>query len=616
MKDNFRSRQRIIQFVFLLSGLVLAIKALHLQLLDTSFKNKANTTAISKNIQYPSRGLIYDRNNELLINNNAMYDLKVTYNLVDPQMDTTKFCQLLGIDKTTFKENLNKNFRSARYSKNKPFVFLKKIPANVFARFQENLHQFPGFFPQLRNVRGYPYQYGAHVLGYMNEVNPKQLKANKAIYSPGDYIGATGLELAYEKELRGKKGIRFVLKDNIGREVGPYRDGSQDTAAVSGKDLITSLDIHLQAYGEQLMANKTGSIVAIEPSSGEILAMVSTPTYDPNTMIINRNRGETLKQLLDDPLQPFFDRTVMAKYPPGSIFKTVVGLIAMEQGVLFPNTGITCNGAYFYKNTRRGCHGHSHPYNIAIALQHSCNTYFFNTIRRIVDKNGYNDPYSGLDEYNSYLYQFGLGKPLGIDYPNEEGGNVPTSAYYNKIYPKKDGSWRSPTIISIGIGQGEMQLTTVQMANLAAIMANRGYFYTPHLVKGFKNDNTPIPEKFRTKNTVDIDPRFFPHVVDGMARVVNGGTASIAQIKDIQVCGKTGTSQNPHGDDHSVFFAFAPMDNPKIAIAVYVEHGVWGARYAAPIASLMMEKYLKGVVDPARNYLQERMLNANLIEQP
>ena len=616
MKDIYQNRQRVIQFVFLLSGLVLVLKAMHLQLIDTSFQNRANTTAIGKYILYPSRGLIYDRNGQLLINNNAMYDLMVIYNQVDPNMDTTKFCRLLNIDKTTFKNNLEKNFKSIRYSKSKAFVFLKKIPASTFARFQENLFQFPGFFPQLRNVRGYPYQYGAHVLGYMNEVTPKQIKANKKVYSSGDYIGASGLELAYEKELRGKKGVRIVLKDNIGREVGPYRNGSQDTVAVSGKDLTTTLDIDLQAYGEQLMSNKTGSIVAIEPSTGEILAMVSTPTYDPNTMIINRNRGKTFKKLLDDPLQPFFDRTVMAQYPPGSIFKTVVALIALQEGVLMPNTGFSCQGGYFYKGHTWKCHHHPLPYNVATAIQYSCNTYFFNAVRRIIDIDGFYHPNIGLDRFNKYLYQFGLGKPLGIDYPNEKSGNVPTSAYYDKIYPKKKGSWKSPTIMSIGIGQGEIQLTTVQMANLATIIANRGFYYTPHLVKGFKNDNTPIPEKFRTKHEVDIDQKYFPPVIEGMARVVNGGTATIARINNIQVCGKTGTSQNPHGEDHSVFFAFAPRVNPKIAIAVYVEHGKWGATYAAPIASLMIEKYLNKKINPNRIFLEERMKNANLVDQP
>ncbi|MEL6923053.1 MAG: penicillin-binding protein 2 [Bacteroidota bacterium] len=614
MKDNNQYRYRIIQLVFLLAAGVLVLKAMHLQLVDTTFQNRANTTAIGKFIKYPSRGLIYDRNGKLLINNNAMYDIMVTYNQVDWSMDTSRFCELLQIDRQTFIDNLDKDFRrDYRYSRSKPFVFLKKVPAETFARFQESLHEFKGFFAQLRIVRGYPYRFGAHVLGYMNEVNASQISKGKGIYSSGDYIGATGLEAAYEEQLRGKKGVEFVLKDNLGRVVGPYRNGQQDTAAVSGKDLITSLDIDLQAYGEELMINKTGSIVAIEPETGEILAMVSTPTYDPNLMTINRSRGETLQQLLNDTLQPFFDRTVMAQYPPGSIFKTVVALAAMQEGLSTPYTGITCNGGYFYNGRRYGCHAHQYPANVAIGIQHSCNTYFFNLVRRIIDKEGFYNPDPGLTTLDNYLYEFGLGRPLGIDYPNEEGGNVPDTSYYDNLYKNQ---WYSTAIMSIGIGQGEIQMTTLQMANLAATLANRGYYYPPHLVKAYNNESTPINEKYRTRKTVSVDAQYFPFVIDGMERAVKGGTATSAAIKDIAVCGKTGTSQNPHGDDHSVFFAFAPKDNPKIAIAVYVEHGVWGARYAAPIAGLMMEKYLKGNIDPSKQYLEDRMLQSSLIGQP
>ena len=611
--------------MFLLTGFILIGKAMHLQLIDTSFQNKASTTTIGKDIIYPSRGVIYDRHGHLLINNNAMYDLMVTYNQLDPNMDTAKFCRLLRITPEVFRENLDKDFkRDVRFSKSKPYVFLKTIPSEVFAGFQEHLHQFPGFFPQLRNVRGYPYKSGAHVLGFMNEVNPTILKEKKGEYALGDYIGATGLEYAYEGPLRGRKGHRYILKDNLGRVVGPYLGTAHDSLpAISGANLVSSLDINLQAYGEELMRNKTGSIVAIEPASGDILAMVSMPTYDPNLMVINRDRGITFQKLLNDTLQPFFDRTVMAKYPPGSIFKTVVALVGMQEGVMHANTAIGCQGAYFYKNLRRGCHLHPHAYNVSIALQHSCNSYFFNVLRRIVDKDGFYNAASGLNTFEKYVRRFGLGQTLGVDYPNEDNGNVPTSAYYDRLYPKDKGGWKSPTIMSIGIGQGEIEMTTLQMANLAAIMANRGYYYTPHLInselvidQNGKRQTKNISDKTKVKHDVGIDTRHFDPVVLGMAGAVNGGTAKIAQIKGIQVCGKTGTSQNPHGDDHSVFFAFAPMDDPKIAIAVYVEHGVWGARYAAPIASLMIEKYLKKEIDPSRNALEEKMLNADLISLP
>lgn len=617
MKDFNRGRQKVVKIFFLIAVLILLVKAAQIQLIDSSYRDKAQATAVNKNIIYPSRGLVYDRNMNLLINNNAMYDLKVTYNQLDPNMDVKKFCELLGIDEEEYHSLINKDFRSVRYAKHKPFVFISKISADVYARLQEHLHEFPGFSTQLRNVRGYPFKNAPHVLGYLNEVNQGQIDQSKGEYIRGDYIGASGLELEYEKELRGEKGVNYVLINNLGREVGPYNKGKLDTIPVSGNDLITTLDIALQSYGELLMQNKTGSIVAIEPATGEILAMVSTPNYDPNLLTINRARGEAFNQLLQDSLKPFFDRSVMAKYPPGSIFKTVTALVALQENISPASRGITCNGGYFYKGLRWGCHNHPHPYNISVALQHSCNTYFFNILRDIVDKDGFKNPASGLNMLVDHLYDFGLGKPLGIDIPNELAGNVPTVEYYDYLYPKEKGSWKSPTILSIGIGQGEIQMTTIQMANLAALIANRGFYYPPHLAKKFANDEVLIPEKYRTKKTVRIDKKHFVPVVDGMEKAVLAGTARIAQVKDVSVCGKTGTSQNPHGKDHSVFFAFAPKDNPQIAIAVYVEHGVWGASYAAPIAGLMIEKYLKdGEIDPSKKWIEDRMLNANLIDKP
>ncbi|MEM9822077.1 MAG: penicillin-binding protein 2 [Bacteroidota bacterium] len=616
MKDNYRSRQKVVQIFFLVTTALLLGKAMQIQVLDTTYQEKAKATAIDKSILYPSRGLIYDRNGRLLVNNNAMYDLKATYKLIDTEMDTLKFCTLLDIDRATFEKNLNKDWRSVRYSKSVPFVFMSKISSATCARLQESLYQFPGFSLQLRNVRAYPHQNAAHVLGYLSEVSQSQIEKSDGEYTRGDYIGATGLEAAYEKELRGGKGIKYMLKDNMGRDEGPYKGGQLDVAAVSGADLVTALDLELQAYGEQLLQNKTGSIVAIEPASGEVLAMVSTPTYDPNLLTINRNRGEAFNTLLQDSLKPFLDRSIMAEYPPGSIFKTVVGLAALQEDVLHLNQGFSCSGAYFYKSLARGCHQHSHPYNIEIALQHSCNTYFFHTIRRLVDKNGFYDPVPGLDTFVQYCYDFGLGKKLGIDLPNEADGNVPTTAYYDYLYPKAKGSWKSPTIMSIGIGQGEIQMTTLQMANLAAIIANGGYYYPPHIAKAFKGGTFSIPERFTQKKEVPIDAAFYPAIVNGMERVVTSGTGMIAYHPEIPICGKTGTSQNPHGKDHSVFFAFAPKENPQIAIAVYVEHGIWGATYAAPIASLMIEKYLTREITERRKYLEARMLNANLVNLP
>jgi len=611
--DVYKGRGTIIQGLFILAAFVLLMAALNIQVINSSYQKRAQATTVNEYTLYPSRGLIYDRNGELLVINNAMYDLKVTYKQLDPNMDTTHLCKILKIDRKTFDKNLNKDFRSVRFSKSVPFVFMSKISSQTCAALQEVLYKFPGFSLQLRNVRGYPHHNAAHVLGYLSEVNNKQIDNSYGQYKRGDYIGATGLERAYEEELRGRKGVKFILKDNLGRNVGPFKGGAQDSAAVSGMDLISSLDINLQAYGEELLKNKTGSIVAIEPATGEVLSMISTPTYDPNLLTINRNRGEAFTYLLQDSLKPFLDRSIMAEYPPGSIFKTVVALAGMQEGLMTANTGHACAGAYFYNGISRGCHHHSAPYNVQIALQHSCNTYFFQEFRKLIDKNGFYNPEPGMDDFVNYCYQFGLGKRLGIDLPNEAKGNVPTTEFYDKLYPRDKGSWKSPTIMSVGIGQGEIQMTTLQMANLAAILANRGYYYPPHLVRGFRPATVSIPDRFRVKKTIPVDRDYYTSVVDGMERVVTSGTAMIARVPDIDICGKTGTSQNPHGKDHSVFFAFAPKDNPKIAIAVYVEHGIWGATYAAPIASLMIEKYLNGEIAENRKALETKMMEADLI---
>ena len=570
---------------------------------------------MDQHILYPSRGLIYDRNGELLVYNNPMYDLMVTYNQIDPKMDTIEFCKLLNISKEDFKNRLKKNWRSGRYSKSVPFVFLSKISAETYARFQESLYKFPGFFVQLRNVRGYPFKNAAHLLGNIREVNRNEIQKHEGTYAPGDYIGDSGLELAYENELRGEKGSRFVLKDNMGREVGPYKNREKDTDPVSGKDLITSIDIRLQSFGEELMENKIGSIVAIEPSTGQILAMVSSPTYDPNLLTINQNRGANYVKLARDSLKPFFDRSVMAQYPPGSLFKPVVALIALQENVLAPNRGISCSGAYYHLGMRlTGCHNHPYCYDIGSAIQHSCNAYFVTVFREIVDKHGFFNPQQGLDIFNSYLDKFGIGHPLGLDFPREQKGNYPSSAFYNKRF--KAQKWNSIWIRSLAIGQGEMLMTNLQMANLAAIMANRGFYYTPHIVTGYIQEDGTISEKYTQQNFVGIDQIHFEPVIDGLEKVVSAGTARSAYMWDIPICGKTGTAENPHGEDHSIFFGFAPKDNPQIAVAVYVENAGFGGTYAAPIASLMIEKYLIGEVRPFREYLLNRIKESNLIELP
>ena len=614
MSDTFQNRQFTIQILFILTGVILLLKAFQLQVWDTSYREKANATAIDRVTLYPSRGSIYDRNNKLLVNNNPVYDVMVTYRRIKPAMDTAKFCALVGIDKPSFEKRLNKNWRSNRYSRDLPFVFLKNISAATYARFQESMYEFPGFYVQVRNVRGYPYKNAAHALGYIREVNQREIEAS-SLYSLGDYIGASGLELAYENELRGIKGVKYILKDNLGRDVGPYKDGSLDSIAVSGYDLISSLDIDLQAYGEQLMQNKIGSIVAIEPSSGEILAMVSSPSYDPNLLTINRNRGQFYSALAKDSQKPLFDRSVMAQYPPGSLFKTIVALIAQQEGVLNPNKTIFCNGAYYHNGQRlTGCHGHPTCSSVLQAIQYSCNAYFVTVFRDIVDMHGFYNPDKGLNTFNTYLDKFGMGRALEIDFPREGKGNYPTSDYYTKRY--KQDRWNSIWIRSLAIGQGELLATNLQLANMAAILANQGYYYIPHLAKGFKDEGVNIPQRFKKKIEVDIALKHFQNVVDGMEQVVLNGTARRAFINDISVCGKTGTAQNPHGEDHSIFFAFAPKENPQIALAVYIENGGGGGTYAAPIASLMIEKYIRRSIHPNRAYREKRILDTNLILKP
>ncbi len=611
-------RQQVIRILLYGAAILLVMKAAELQLVDDSFGARADATTIERMTVYPPRGLVYDRHGRLIVNNAAMYDLMVTRNQVDTStMDIAKFCSLLGIDEPEFRRRLDdKDWRGGRFSRSVPFAFDKKIPIEKYARLQESLFEFPGFRVQVRNIRGYPYEVGAHVLGYINEVDSRQVEKSGGKYESGDYIGAAGLELEYEEQLRGTKGYTSLLKDNLGRIVGKYPDSTWHLKAVPGKDLKASIDIDLQQYGEYLIKNKTGSIVAIEPGTGQILCMISAPTYNPNRLAMTQARGAIFSHLLTDTLKPFFDRTVMAKYPPGSIFKTVVTLIGLQEGTLNPERGQSCNGGYFYAGRLYKCHNHGRIGDVVDALANSCNTYYFNEFRNEIDKFGFSNPHQGLNTFAEYCRQLGLGVQLGIDYPNESPGLIPTSKYYDKIYPKKLGGWKSPFIMSLGIGQGELQLTTLQMANLAACISNKGYWYSPHLAMKFI-DGTPLDSNntYGQKHMVNIDQRWFELVQKGMAECVNRGTARIAQVPGIQVHGKTGTSQNPHGEDHSVFFAFASKDSLSIAIAVYVENAGWGASYAAPIAGLMIEKYLNKTIALERLRVEERMVNADLIHK-
>lgn len=609
MEEKRIKRYLVIKIFILLCAGMLVISLAKIQLFNPYYFKRASSITLNQNTIYPSRGLFYDRNGKLLVINYPIYDLNVTYKDVSKEMDTTLFCSLLKIDKITFQQNLEKDWRSGKYSKAVPFVFLKSIPAEVFLSFQENAFRFPGFSGILRSIREYPEPHGANILGYISEINKEEIKRFEGDYKLGDYIGTSGLEKVYEEYIRGQNGVNFVLKDNLGREVGSYDFGRLDRKAVSGLDAQLSIDIELQKIGDSLMLHKVGGIVAIDPTTGEILCQITSPTYNPNLLSIHNNRGSAYAYLLKDSLKPLFDRSSNAKYPPGSIFKPILALIAQQEGIINEYTSHTCTGAYYYKTLSYGCHHHPTPYKLSVALQHSCNTYFFQTFRDLIEIKGFNKPQFGLDLLVKYLDAFGLGKPLYTDISTESGGYIPTSEYYTRLY--KTDQWRSTYFISLGIGQGELQLTTVQMANLAAIIANRGYYFIPHLVKAFNGDPNLIPERFRTRIEIPIDKKYFEPVIEGMELAIRSGTASMAYNPEIIACGKTGTSQNPHGEDHSVFFAFAPKDQPKIAIAVYIENAGWGGTVAAPIASLMIEKYLKRKI--TRIDLQKKMMKKDLV---
>jgi penicillin-binding protein 2 len=555
-----------------------------------------------------------DRKGHLMVHNIPVYDLKVIYNQVAKDIDTNLLCSLLEINREEYKTRLEKDWKSLRFSKSVPFTFMEHIPADKFQYVQEFLHLFPGFYGELRSARGYFENHSAHILGYMSEVDQQRIDQSKGAYVPGDYAGVTGVENFYESFLRGSKGASYILKDNLGREIESLDDGKHDSLAISGNNLIMSLDHELQTYGQQLLQNKRGSIVAIEPSTGEILAMVSSPGYDPNELSISRMRGAAFARLQEDTLNPLFDRSVMAMYPPGSIFKPILALVALQDKIISADKTVYCNGAYYSGARRRGCHNHPTAHNVSEAIQYSCNTYFFTVYKEVIDQAGYTLPEIGLRKLNSHLTEFGLGRKISIDIPSEKSGNLPGPSYFDAVY--KPGKWRSPYILSLGIGQGELQLTTLQMAHAAAIIANEGTYTDPHILKARVPPGEQPVAEYYPRRRVNVDYRHFEPVIEGMSRAVRAGTATQASHPEIEMCGKTGTSENPHGKDHSVFFGFAPRHQPKIAIAVYIENAGWGGSFATPVAGLIMEKYLRGEIIESRKPIETRMLEADLINPP
>lgn len=620
-------KNNIVQIFIFLASTILILKAAQMQLFDDEYKSQVENVTLHRTWLFPGRGMIYDRNGKLLVKNVATYQLKFIFNRINQKMDTVKFCQLLGISIADFNKRMNIDWTDKRLSKNLPIVFMTNIDPENYNKFSEHLYEFPGFYTDIKSIRTYPYPNAAQILGYMGEVTKEKIENSDGDYIPGEMCGIHGLESKYEKELKGTKGVRYELKDNRGRILESYKGGKLDIKALSGSDMITSLDIDLQAFGEKLLQNKRGAIVAIDPKTGEILASVSSPTYDPNDLTIKLDRGKLFYNLLRDSInKPLLNRAIGSKYPPGSVFKPILSLIALQMGVTYSDRTIYCPGMFVYKTRyhtfRWKCHRHSVPQNISIAIEHSCNTYFLQLGREVIEKYGFSKPGQGLDTMAHYMNLFGLGRKTGVDMFNESKGFVPTNSYYESIYKKQHVSWRSTYVLSLGIGQGEFEFTTLQIANTAAAIANRGYYYTPHFIKSFK-DNRKIDEKFTVKNYLGIDRSHFAPVIDGMELVVLSGTAPWAFVPGLNICGKTGTSENyamvkgvrTKMKDNSVFMGFAPKENPKIAIAVYVENAGFGGDVAAPIGSLMIEKFLNNNISFYRKWLENRILNLDLIHK-
>jgi penicillin-binding protein 2 len=598
-------KRNVLIAIFVALAMVYLIRLAFLQLFDDSYLRSAQENVLQEQTIFPARGLIFDRNGELLVYNDAIYDLMVTPDQVK-DLDTVVFCKVLGITQEGFIQRFEKMKRNKGYARYREQVFEKQLSIQTYAAFQEKMFDFLGFSTIVRTDRKYKFSDAAHVMGYIGEVTDRDIEKSGEYYRMGDFIGISGVEKSYEEVLRGRKGVSYVLVDSKNRTQGRYKDGEFDTAAIAGQNIELSIDHQLQALGEQLLNNKIGSAVAIDPSTGEILALVASPTYDPN-LFVGRERGNNYMKLLSDPSKPLFNRPLSAPYPPGSIFKVLMALTGQQEGVLNPSTAYGCHHGYMFV----GCHPHSSPLQLRGAIAVSCNAYFCQVYRSVVNNPRYPKAEMAYKNFHKHMASFGLGKKLGVDLYGEGGGLLPTSEYYDRIYGRF--RWQATTTISLGIGQGELGITPLQMANATAAVANRGYYITPHVVKTIDGKKNPNPE-YNTKHWSTVDTAYFPIVIDGMQDVVEAGTARIAKLPGIEVCGKTGTAQNPHGKDHSIFFAFAPKTNPKIAIAVVIENAGFGATWAAPIASLMMEQYLTGKHD-TRKALLERMLKGNLIHK-
>ena len=607
---NLEKRKFVIAGALLVVMLIYVIRLFSLQVGDNDYKKFADNNAFLRKMLYPSRGFIYDRNGQLMVYNQPAYDVMMTPREVLP-FDTLDFCETLGITREQYDKriaDMKDRRKNPGYSSYTPQIFMTQLSARDYGRLQEKLYRFPGFYIQNRVLRQYNMPIAANVVGNIREVSLADMERDD-YYQRGDYTGDLGVEKSYEKVLRGVKGEEILLRDAHGRIKGKYEDGKYDIPPISGSNITLSLDAELQAYGEKLIQNKIGAIVAIEPATGEILALVSSPTYDPS-LLVGRDRGANYAALVRDPYKPLYDRAIMGMYPPGSTFKPTQGLIFLQEGVVTTETAYPCSHGFIAGGLRVGCHGHASPLQLVPALATSCNAYFCYGLRAMLDsRKRYPSTAEAFEVWKRHLVSMGYGYRLGIDLPGEKRGFLPNSAYYDKYYGRN--RWSALTIISIAIGQGEVLATPVQIANLAATIANRGHYFIPHIVKAI--EDSVISSEYTVPHYPTIDAHYYDYIVEGMRMAVTGGTCRLAAIPGVEVCGKTGTAQNPHGKDHSAFMGFAPMNNPQIAIAVYVENAGFGATYGVPIGSLMMEFYLHRKIDPSRQYLEDRMLNSNTI---
>lgn len=600
-------RKEIFQLVIVLTAIVFLAKLFYIQVIDDRYAELADSNAILRQVEYPFRGLIYDRKGKLIVYNTPEYKLEVLLKDVK-KFDSAKFCEVFQLSRPELRKKFREMKARKEFSPYKPTLFLNQLSTLDFARVQDYLDEFPGFYVQARTTRAYTSTAMANALGYVSEISKNQLEGDEGkIYKQGDYIGQSGIEAFYEEMLRGKRGVRIKLRNVKGIVKGSFKDGAYDTLSVPGQNLVTGIDLDLQQYGERLMKGKSGSIAAIEPSSGEILALVSGPSYDPS-LLTGKEYSTNFRLISSDTNKPLFNRPLMAQYRPGSIFKIAQAMTALQEGVITPETRIRCD------RTIVDCHGGHTNEDLRGAIANSCNPYFLGVLRRMLNKGVVNDPYKdtriGLQEWDKHIMSFGFGKPLGIDLPNEKNGLVPTPEMYDRAYHNQP--WKFSNIYSIAIGEGENLVVPMQMANFAATVANRGYYYTPHIVKMVGENGKPLPQ-YQEKHYTTIDSSYFKIAADAMQQVVESGTGQYrAKLQDIVVCGKTGTVQNTPRPDHAVFIAFAPRENPKIAISVYVENAGQGARAAASIASLMIEKYLLG--QTKRPYIEEYVLKGQFLD--